>query len=126
MKFGVTVMTCMKCGRASEDKQVFCPACLAEMEKYPVKPGTPANIPVRPVVLPPKKTPKAPRFATPEEHIAHLRKSRRNWAMAFCVALLLLGFFATALFQRLFPRKTDTPLGQNYGTAQTSTGAPKR
>ena len=116
----------MKCGRASEDKQVFCPACLEEMEKYPVKPGTPASIPVRPVAPPPRKAPKAPRFATPEEHIAYLRKSRRNWVMAFFVILLLLGFVCTALFQQLFPKKTDTPLGQNYGTAQTSTGAPTR
>ena len=34
-------MSCMKCGKEVSEDQVFCPECLAEMERYPVKPGTP-------------------------------------------------------------------------------------
>ncbi len=40
-------MLCMKCGREISESQVFCAECLAEMEQYPIKPGTPVNLPNR-------------------------------------------------------------------------------
>ena len=40
-------MSCMRCGKDTEDMQVFCAECLADMERYPVKPGTPIQLPVR-------------------------------------------------------------------------------
>ena len=38
-------MPCMKCGRKIKDRQVFCEECLAIMDTYPVKPGTPIQLP---------------------------------------------------------------------------------
>ena len=40
-------MNCLKCGRETVSEQVFCEDCLAEMEKYPVKPGTAVKLPER-------------------------------------------------------------------------------
>ncbi len=40
-------MNCMRCGIEIEDPNVFCADCLADMERHPVKPGTPIQLPVR-------------------------------------------------------------------------------
>ena len=40
-------MNCMKCGKETAENHVFCDTCLKDMEKYPVKPGTPVHIPSR-------------------------------------------------------------------------------
>ena len=40
-------MSCMKCGKEVSEGQVFCEECLTEMERYPVKPGTPVLLPHR-------------------------------------------------------------------------------
>ena len=40
-------MSCMRCGKEMEESLVFCPECLADMERHPVKPGTPIQLPVR-------------------------------------------------------------------------------
>ena len=42
---------CLKCRREIAEGQVFCDDCLAQMKKYPVKPGTPVNLPKRVLVL---------------------------------------------------------------------------
>ena len=38
---------CLKCGREVPEDQTFCKTCLAEMEKYPVKPGVVVLLPHR-------------------------------------------------------------------------------
>ena len=40
-------MNCIRCGKETEDKAVFCPECLENMAQYPVKPGTIIHIPQR-------------------------------------------------------------------------------
>ncbi len=40
-------MNCMRCGIEIEEPDVFCADCLADMERHPVKPGTPIQLPVR-------------------------------------------------------------------------------
>ena len=40
-------MNCMKCGRETDDNNVFCQNCLLEMEKYPVQPGSVVLLPRR-------------------------------------------------------------------------------
>ena len=40
-------MSCMRCGREIDETQVFCAECLADMERHPVKPGTPIQLPTR-------------------------------------------------------------------------------
>ncbi len=40
-------MSCIRCGKELDASQVFCAECLEEMEKHPVKPGTPIQLPYR-------------------------------------------------------------------------------
>lgn len=40
-------MSCMRCGKETDVSQVFCAECLEEIEKQPVKPGTPIQLPYR-------------------------------------------------------------------------------
>lgn len=40
-------MSCMRCGKETDENQVFCAECLADMERHPVKPGTPIQLPSR-------------------------------------------------------------------------------
>ena len=41
-------MKCLRCGNNAAEDQLFCDECLTNMEKHPVKPGTPVHIPKRP------------------------------------------------------------------------------
>lgn len=41
-------MKCLKCGTAITSGQVFCQTCQDDMERHPVKPGTPIVLPNRP------------------------------------------------------------------------------
>ena len=40
-------MSCMRCGKEIDEGQVFCVECLTDMERHPVKPGTPIQLPPR-------------------------------------------------------------------------------
>lgn len=87
-------MHCMKCGQKIKDQQVFCEECLAIMDTYPVKPGTPIQLPT-----PSKNAPimKSNRRKTkkPEEQILQLRTSVR-W-LSIILALSLLAILALVL-----------------------------
>ena len=86
-------MNCMKCGRElKESGQVFCPDCLAGFADYPVKPGTPIQLPPR---RPAAEAPKPPRRKQkPEEQIAAL--SHRVKILAVALFIALAAFFAVA------------------------------
>ena len=40
-------MSSIRCGKEIEVDQVFCAECLTDMERHPVKPGTPIQLPNR-------------------------------------------------------------------------------
>ena len=40
-------MSCMRCGKDTTENNIFCNECLADMERHPVKPGTPILLPDR-------------------------------------------------------------------------------
>lgn len=40
-------MSCIRCGKETDVDQIFCDECLQDMERHPVKPGTPIQLPVR-------------------------------------------------------------------------------
>ena len=67
-------MACMKCGKEVSEGQVFCEECLAEMERYPVKPGTPLLLPHRDPIVTQRKRRSSRRIRKPEEQVAHLKK----------------------------------------------------
>ena len=114
-------MNCVKCGRETEEDQVFCRICMDAAEKYPVNPTTVVHIPVhkpedelrRRVVK--KKLP-----PTLSEQNEKLRRKLKRLRITVAVlllacALLFYGFGRAALeldIQRL--------LGQNYHTTETT------
>lgn len=78
-------MICMKCGKEVSDSNVFCDECLTDMERYPVKPGTPVLLPNRPkeVVIRKRNTRRAKK---PEDQISTLK----NWITFLCIFSCLL------------------------------------
>lgn len=114
-------MQCMKCGREIPAGQVFCEGCLADMEKYPVKPGTVVQIPSRKEPAPVKKPPTRRRPALPPEQQVKVLK-RRIWIVGILLTLLLTlvsGCLYLSIDYILENEGKPLP-GQNYSTAETT------
>ena len=110
-------MNCMKCGRETTQEQTFCDLCLAEMEKYPVRPGTVILLPRRKNDAPAKKTaPRRKQTIPPEEQIRLLKRQIRRLTALLVLLLALLG--ATGYFTavHLLESRTVFLPGQNYST----------
>lgn len=117
-------MNCMKCGREIPAGQVFCKDCLQDMERFPVKPDTPVQLPVRPVLTTPKRPARFRRAPSTEEQILRQKKLIHRLIGAMITMMLLFGMFAAAAVYYI--TRDDKPaIGQNYSTAQPSdsTGA---
>lgn len=118
-------MNCMKCGRKIDAEQVFCSDCLADMEKYPIKPGTTVLLPKQDVPSVPRKT--HPYFRpslTPEEQIRLLKKRLRS--LSVVLALVLLLFAGMAFFMAEHLRTHSQPLpGQNYSAVSSEESTDK-
>ena len=82
-------MSCMKCGKEVSEEQAFCEECLAEMERYPVKPGTPVLLPHRDIIVPQRKRRNIRRIRKPEEQLAALRNTLRLLCVILCLLLVI-------------------------------------
>ena len=82
-------MSCMKCGKEVSEGQVFCEECLTEMERYPVKPGTPVLLPHREILAPQRKRRNIRRIRKPEEQLAALRSTLRLLCVILCLLLVI-------------------------------------
>lgn len=112
-------MGCLKCGRDTKEDAVFCPECLLNMQRYPIRPGTPVVLP-SPGRVVPKKVPKR-RTIPAEEQVKGLKKKIRILTVLWIAALLALVVLAVASWRVLsYPQHRP---GQNY-TAIISTTAP--
>lgn len=78
-------MKCLKCGTAITSGQVFCGSCQEDMERHPVKPGTPVVLPNRNERHVGKSSHK--RIRKPEDQIANQR-SFIFWLLLLIVALI--------------------------------------
>ena len=116
-------MGCVKCGKKTEGTDVFCSACLEEMKRYPVKPGTKAHIPVRPE-LPERKQTKVKKEKTPEEQIASLQKRVKLLTIllvSLAAALTLaVGIIVYQITGNVGGETPQQPMGRNYTTAATT------
>ena len=111
-------MNCMKCGREIPLAQAFCKECLADMEQFPVKPGTPIQLPTQPAVTPHKRPSHTRKVKKPEDQLARLRKlvKFQTFALVFVVLLLIVsGLF---YMWKLTPTEPILHPGQNYSTAE--------
>ncbi len=119
-------MTCMKCGRELETEQAFCDICLEEMKKYPVKPGTPVQLPSFSRTAPVRKAVVRRRTLSPEEQLRVLKKRTRILAVLLLVttALVLAMIKPTVNY---YIRNYHLRPGQNYSTiTPTETSRPSR
>jgi hypothetical protein len=109
-------MNCMKCGREMSDEGVFCGECLAEMENYPVRPGTLIQLPRRKQEPAVKKTRhrRKPQ-PSPEEQVKVLRRALWRLCAVLLVVLALLGVTGYITVNHLLEDEDFLP-GQNYSS----------
>lgn len=111
-------MQCMKCGRDTQNGQVFCPECLASAQRAPVKPVSRVAIPKRPA-----KVHSVPvKQEKPDEIIFKLHKTiRQLWITVGCLfaaVVLLCGL----LGYHYVTTEHDIPaIGSNYSTETPGT-----
>ena len=111
---GCGLMSCLKCGNETTQEQVFCEHCLEIMSQYPVKPGTPVQLPKRDA-LPTQKKQSRRRQLTPEDQIVHLKVLVRTLVALLGVVSVMLGIFAGLYFMKEKTSDTSVPsIGQNY------------
>lgn len=111
-------MGCMKCGKDTISEQVFCPDCLAEMEKYPVRPGTVVQIPNRKTVNPAKKQPRK-KSVPLEDQVKVLKKRCRTLLILLITAVIIAAALAYPAFRYL--KEDHFKIGQNYTTVVPTT-----
>ena len=93
-------MQCMKCGRKIKDNQVFCEECLNIMDTYPVKPGTPIQLPTPSKTSLPTK-PNRRKSLKPEEQIQRQKLTIRRLTLALILAILAFLVALAAIFWML-------------------------
>ena len=112
-------MNCMKCGKELKVDGVFCPECLEEMEKYPVKPNITIQLPVRRATPPSRRKPRRQRYVKAEDQIRHLKKVR-NWLIGILIFVILTFSAAVAVTLHLLYSEEGFGIGQNYSTIDPS------
>ena len=113
-------MNCIKCGREIKDPQVFCEDCLADMERYPVKPNITVQLPVRPPAAPSKKKNCRKKYTKPEDQIRHLKFQQKCLLVALFVSLIAFVLTAAMLLYLLEEEEISYAPGQNYGSIETT------
>ena len=110
-------MYCLRCGKDTTGKEVFCSSCLEVMEKYPVPSGTPIVIHRRAAL--PKKAPVKKKLS-PEEQVIRQRKTIRWLTVALVCSILMLGLSIALLFDIMPEEEAKVTIGQNYVTRDTA------
>lgn len=118
-------MNCVKCGKKTEGTDVFCPECLEDMKRYPVKPGTKIQIPARPEPVE-RKTVKAKKEKTPEEQIAGLQRLVKLLTVLLLTLSVALAVSVGILAYQLADdtgAQPQQPMSRNYTTSAASDGS---
>ena len=108
-------MNCMRCGRETPEEQVFCPGCLAEMEKCPVKPDATVRIPRRPDPVPRRNVRR--KGIPEEEQIRQLKKQVRLLAWLLILAAIVIVALSIPAVRSLLEDSISLLPGQNYTSA---------
>jgi len=104
---------CSKCGRETQDQQMFCPSCCEEMLNYPVDIATPVQLPLRNDSTPAKRRAPKKKPPTPEETLARTRASLRLFILVSTVLLIAFGL-AAALALYLLDTRDSFSLLANF------------
>lgn len=109
-------MHCLKCGKETKDDQVFCEGCLASMEQYPVKPGTPVQMPhTEQRQVSKKQTSRRPALSQ-EEQIVFLKILVRRLLLVTGALLVLLALTVGMLLHNILAKPEAHAIGRNYTT----------
>ena len=108
-------MNCMRCGREIRDGQVFCPECLAEMEKCPVRSDAPVRLPRRPD--PDLRRTVRKKGPSEEEQIRILKKRVRILAWLLAAAIVVIILLSIPAVRNLVENSISRLPGQNYSPA---------
>ena len=113
-------MNCMKCGRETENEQVFCQDCLQVMEKFPVRPGTVVLLPRRrePSVI--KKSIKR-HVPSAEEQVKILRKRVMTLTLLLIMCIIAIVLMYKPTMHYVLDEHVE--IGQNYSTMTTTTSS---
>lgn len=115
-------MNCLKCGREIPQGQAFCPDCLSAMEKYPVKPGAPVHLPVRPVNSATRRQTRQRWAISEKEQIRRQKKAIRRLSVVLALVVLVFGMYIAASVV-WFRRQKQPPIGQNYTSSAVTTNS---
>jgi hypothetical protein len=113
---GALVLNCMKCGREIALGQVFCKECLADMANYPIKPGTPVQLPTHINSTQPRRERPVRKPKKPEEQISILKKYVIGLSVALLAVTLAFSIATTILTNKLEDAQNNSTPGQNYST----------
>ena len=114
-------MQCLKCGKKTAGKQVFCEECLAVMQNYPVKPGIPVQLPQRERRAPEKKQSPSLQEHSAAEQVHRLRTMIRWLLGGIAVLSIILLLTAGMLIHTLEQDKSSPAIGKNYTTTDSAT-----
>ena len=110
-------MSCLKCGKETEEDQVFCLHCQEVMQHYPVKPGTVIHLPNREIPVAEKKPVRQKEEAN--DQLSQLKTLTRWLTAAIALLSLLLCISAGMLLQLLQDQSSKPAIGKNYTTSQS-------
>ena len=112
-------MNCLKCGKETEEGQVFCASCLADMEKHPVKSGITVHIPDHEKESYRKRSVRK-RVVTQEELLALLKKRIRRMRTAIITLSVILALSLGFMGKLLYDALSDHLTGLNYTIETTA------
>jgi len=104
-------VACLKCGKETEENQVFCECCREVMRRYPVEPNTVVIIPKRPN-LPEER--KLPRKKRQEDREKLLRSAIRWLTVTTGVLTIVICILCGALWTVMSDRSEEDNIGRNY------------
>ena len=109
-------MSCMKCGKDTEDGQGFCAHCLEGMEAYPVKPDAHIQLPIRTGADHHKRQTRKSKPAHRRQAESLRKQIVWMWAV---IVLLILALAASLGKEAVIPG--SKPPGQNYTYTEPTT-----
>ena len=113
-------MQCLKCGKKTAEKQVFCVECLVLMEKHPVKPGTVVHIPQRQRKEADKHHGARDVEDAKENQILRQRNVIRALIGVLAVMSVVLLLTAGMLLHVMNRESAGKDIGKNYTTTDTT------
>ena len=117
-------MNCLRCGRETENQQVFCKACLDYMALHPVRSDTPVYLPVRKEKEAPRKQRRWHRRERSADEMVVILRKRVRFLTA--VTLILFSMLSAAVAGVWLAKEqgAEIPIpniGQNFLTSGDST-----